>query len=67
MFLRNSKQLSKMSKIFGIEIDKDDIKKIGRTKLLDLTVDESLSWNQEYEVVKRQLKGNSIPSETLEK
>ena len=43
MFLGNNRQLSKISEICGIEIDKDDIKREGRKKLLDLTVDESLS------------------------
>ena len=39
-----------------IEIDKDEIKRINMTKYLGLTKDESLSWSQQYKVVKGKLK-----------
>ena len=57
MFLGNNRQLSKMSEICGIEIHKDDSKRVGRTKFLDLKVDDSFSWNQQYKIIKGRLKG----------
>ena len=45
MSLGISKQLHKIFEIGNIEIHKDDIKRVDQTKLLYLTIDESLSWN----------------------
>ena len=62
MFLGNDKQLSKIAEIGNIKIDKDEIKRVNKTKHLGLTIEESLSWNQQYKIVKVKLKGglNSI-------
>ena len=62
MFLGTGEQLRKTSDIGNIKIDKDEVRRIGRTKYLRGTIDESLSWNQKYEVVKGRLMGvlNSI-------
>ena len=62
MFLGNDKQLSKISKIGNIRIDKDKIKRVNETKYLGLTIKDSLSWNQQYKTIKGKLKGelNSI-------
>ena len=61
MFLGKEKQLCKISEIGKIKIDKDETKRVNKTKYLGLTVEESLSWNQQKEV-KGKLKGgfNSI-------
>ena len=62
MFLGNDKQLSKISEIGNIKINKDEIKRVNKTEYLGLTREESLSWNQQYKIVKGKLKGglNSI-------
>ena len=62
MFISNDKQLSKISDIGNLEIDKDEIKRVSKTKYLGLTIDESLSWSQQYKIAKGKLKGglNSI-------
>ena len=62
MFLGNDKQLSKISEIGNIKIDKDEIKRVNKTTYLGLTIEESLSLNQQYKIVKGKLKGglNSI-------
>ena len=62
MFLGNDKQLSKTSDIGNIKNDKDEIKKVKQTKYLGLTLEESLSWNQQCKIEKGKLKGglNSI-------
>ena len=62
MFLGNDKQLSKISEIANIKINKDEIKRVNKTEYLGLTIEESLSWNQQYKIVKGKLKGglNSI-------
>ena len=38
MFIANDKQLSKISEISNIEIDKDEIKMVNKTKYLGLTM-----------------------------
>ena len=62
MFLGNDKQLSKISEIGNIKIDKDEIKRVNQTKYFDLNIEESLSWNLQYQIVKGKLKGglNSV-------
>ena len=62
MFIGNDKQLSKISDIGNLEIDKDEIKRVRKTKYLGLTIDESLSWSQQFKIVKGKKKGalNSI-------
>ena len=62
MFIGNDKQLSNISDIGNLEIDKDEIKRVSKTKYLLLPLDESLSWSQQYKIVKGKLKGglNSI-------
>ena len=57
MFLGNDKQLSIISEIGNIRIDKDEIKRVNKTKYLVLTIEESLSWNQQNKKVKGKLKG----------
>ena len=65
MFIDNDKQLSKISDIGNLEIGKDKIKRARKTKYLGLTIDESLSWRQQYKIVKGKLKEglNSIRSQ----
>ena len=56
MLIGKDKQLSKISDIGDLEIDKDEIKRASRTKYIGLIIDESLSWSQQYKIVKRKLK-----------
>ena len=62
MFIGNSKQLGKISEIGDLKVGEDEIKRVRKTKYLGLTIDENLSWNQQYKIVKGKLKGglNSI-------
>ena len=62
MFLDNDKQLGKISEIGNIKINKDEIKRVRKTKYLGLNIGEILSWNQQYKTVKGKVKGglNSI-------
>ena len=53
MRLGNDKQLSKISEIGIIKIDKDEIKGVDKTTYLGLTKEERLSWNQQYETVQK--------------
>ena len=46
MFIGNEKQLSKISTSSNIEMDKDEIKWVSKTKYLNLTIEENLYWNQ---------------------
>ena len=50
------------SDIGNLEIDKDEIKRVSKTKYLGLTIYESLSGSQQYRIVKGKLKGelNSV-------
>ena len=57
MFLGNSKQLGKISEIGDLKVGEDEIKRVRKTKYLGLTIDETLSWNQQYKIVKGKLKG----------
>ena len=57
MSLGNSKQLGKISEIGDLKVGEDEIKRVKETKCLGLTIDETLSWNQQYEIVKGKLKG----------
>ena len=50
MFLGNSKQLGKISEIGDLKVGEDEIKRVRKTKYLGLTIDETLSWNQQYNV-----------------
>ena len=52
MFIGNDKELSKISDIGNLEIDKDEIKRVRKTKYLRLTLDESLSWSQQYKLLR---------------
>ena len=58
MLISNDKQLSKISDIGN----KVEVKMARKTQYLGLTIDESLSWSQQYKIVKGKLKGglNSI-------
>ena len=56
MFIGNDKQLRKISDIGNLEMDKDEIKRVRKTKYLGPTIDESLSLNQQYIIVKGKLK-----------
>ena len=62
MFIGKEKQLSKISDIGNLEMGNDELKRVRKTKYLGLTIDESLSWSQQYKIVKGKLKGglNSI-------
>ena len=57
MFLGNSKKLRKISEIDDLKVDEDEIKRVKKTRYLELTIYESLSWKQQYKVVKGKLKG----------
>ena len=57
IFLGNSKQLGKISEIGDLMVGEDEIKRVRKTKHLGLTIDETLSWNQQYKIVKGKLKG----------
>ena len=57
MFIGNDKQLSKISDIGNLEIDKVEIKRVSATKYLGLIIDESLSWSQHYTIAKGKLTG----------
>ena len=50
MFTGNDKHLSKIPEIGNIEINIDEIKRVNMTKYLGLTIDGSLSWNQQYNI-----------------
>ena len=52
MFLGNEKQLSKLSEISNIKIDKDENKRANQIKYLGVTIEGSLSWNQQYKLIK---------------
>ena len=56
MFIGNDKQLRKISDIGNLEMDKDEIKRVRKTKYLGPTIDGSLSLNQQYMIVKGKLK-----------
>ena len=47
MFIGDDKQTSKMSNIGNLEIDKDEIKRVNKTKYLGLTIHENLSLSQQ--------------------
>ena len=47
MLISNDKQLSNISEIGNLEIDKDKIKRVSKRKDLGLTIDKSLSWSQQ--------------------
>ena len=57
MFIGNDKQLSKISEIGNIKLDKDEINRVNKTKYLGRTIGESLPWNQQYKAVKGKLTG----------
>ena len=46
MFLGSSKQLGKISEIGDLKVREDEIKRVRKTKFLELTIHEILSWNQ---------------------
>ena len=56
MIIGNDKQLSKIFDIGNLEIDKDKIKRVSKTKYFGLTIDKSLSWSQQYKMAKGKLK-----------
>ena len=63
MFIGNEKQLSKISDIGNLEIDKDVIKRVSKKKYLGLTSFENLlPRSQQYKISKGRVKGglNSI-------
>ena len=57
MFLGNGKQLGKISEIGDLKVGEDEIKRVKKTKYLGITIDETLSWNQQYKIVKGKLTG----------
>ena len=52
MFLGNSKQLGKIFEISDLKIREDEIKRVRKTKYSGLTIDETLSWNKQYKIVR---------------
>ena len=46
MLIAHDKHLCKISEIGNLEIDKDEIKRVIKTKYLGLAIDESLSWRR---------------------
>ena len=57
MVVGNNKQLGNISEIGDLKFGKNEIKRVKKTKYLGLTIDESLSWNQQYKIAKGKLKG----------
>ena len=49
--------LNNIFDIGSLQIDKDEIKRVGTTKYLGLRIDESLSCSQQYRIVNGKLKG----------
>ena len=58
MLLGSNKQLGKISEIDDLKVGKDEIKRVRKTRYLGLTIDETLSWNQQYKIVKGKVKGD---------
>ena len=56
MLLGSNKQLGKISEIGDLKVGEDEIKRVRETKYLGLTIDETLSWNQQYKIATRKLK-----------
>ena len=56
VFLGNSTQLGKISEVGDLKVGEDEIKRVRKTKYLGLTIDETLSWNEQYKIVKGKLK-----------
>ena len=57
MLLGSNKQLGKISEIGDLKVGEDEIKRVRKTKYLGLIIDETMSWNQQYKIVKRRVKG----------
>ena len=53
MFIGSDKQLSNISDIGNLEMSNDEINRVRKTNYLGLIIDESLSWSQQYKIVKR--------------
>ena len=52
MLLGSNKQLGKISEIGDLKVGEEEIKRVRKTKYLGLTIDETMSWNQQYKIVK---------------
>ena len=59
ILLGSSKQVGKISEIGDLKVGEDEIKRVRKTKYLGLTIDETLSWSQQYKTAKRNAKGFS--------
>ena len=57
MLLGSNKQLGKISEIGDLKVGEEEIKRVRKTKYLGLTIDETMSWNQQYKIVKGKVKG----------
>ena len=57
MMLGNNKQLGNITEIGDLKVGKDEIKRVKKMKYLGLTIDESLSWNQQHKIVKGKFRG----------
>ena len=57
MLSGSKKQLGKISEIGDLKVREGEVKRIRKTKYLGLTINETLSWNQQYKIVKGKVKG----------
>ena len=57
MLIGNGRQLGKTSEISNLKVNKDEIMRVRKAKHLGLIIDENLSRNQQYKIVKGKLKG----------
>ena len=55
--LRKQQAIRQDLRIGDLKVGEDEIKRVRKTKYLGLTIDETLSWNQQYKIVKGKLKG----------
>ena len=67
MLLGSNKQLGNISEIGDLKVGEEQIKRVRKTKYLGLTIDETMSWNQQYKIVKGKVKGGLIPLGSLDK
>ena len=65
MLLGSNKQLGKISEIGDLKVGEEEIKRVRKTKYLGLTIDETMSWNQQYKIVKGKVKGGLDSIRTL--
>ena len=58
MIIGHSRTLNKLDISNPLTINGTDIKRVTKTKLLGVVVDESLSWHEQYKIVKGKIYGD---------